>query len=134
MQRNLTALIGISVVVAFIALVIVMRPKPGGDVAFPPELAQGWEWVEDKGCAVCHSLDGAPSVGPSWKDVWGSQRHFTDGSSAVFDADYVRQSITDPAARVLAGYQNLMVPVVVTDAELDQLIMVLQFLAAPQEL
>jgi cytochrome c oxidase subunit 2 len=64
-------------------------------------------WVE-KGCKTCHTDDGTAGTGPSWKDVFGSQRTFADGSTRVADEDYLRESIVNPGAHIVAGFQNVM--------------------------
>ena len=63
---------------------------------------------EKQGCSVCHSIDGTRIVGPSWKGIFGKQESFVDGSSLTIDENYLRQSITDPTAKVVAGYTPSM--------------------------
>lgn len=74
--------------------------------------------AEARGCVACHSLDGARGIGPSWRGSWGAQRRFADGSTAVVDADYLREAMQEPAARVVEGFDNVMLPTGFTDAEL----------------
>ena len=38
----------------------------------------------------------------------GRERVFTDGSAAVSDSSYVHESILDPTAKVVEGFQPLM--------------------------
>jgi len=59
-------------------------------------------------CAVCHNLSDAKLVGPGWKGLFGSSRKFTDGSSAVADENYVRESILAPNAKVVAEFAPAM--------------------------
>ncbi|MFI4898059.1 MAG: c-type cytochrome [Phycisphaerales bacterium JB059] len=61
-------------------------------------------------CATCHSVDGSNNIGPSWKDLYGAQRSFNDGSSLVADDNYIRESIYNPGAKIVQGYQNQMTP------------------------
>jgi cytochrome c oxidase subunit 2 len=63
---------------------------------------------ENKGCATCHSLDGLRGQGPSWKGIWGQTHRGTDGKDYVVDANYVRQSILQPQAVVVLGYEPIM--------------------------
>ncbi len=64
------------------------------------------------GCAACHSLEGKDMahVGPTWKGLFGSERdYFTAGKKkghAVVDAAYLRESILDPSAKIVAGYER----------------------------
>lgn len=73
----------------------------------PPAQA-GAEMVKKFGCAMCHSIDGSSGTGPSFKDVFGHQMQMTDGSSVVADENYIRESIMDPQAKIVAGYQGVM--------------------------
>jgi cytochrome c oxidase subunit 2 len=129
------ALLEITATAAFVlvAVMIFLRQKQGLDPALPPEVAQAVAMVEDKGCPACHSRDGSAGVGPTWQGSWGSVRHFGDDSSAVFDAVYLRQSVTDPGAKVVPGFQNLMLPVALSDAEFQQLEALLRYLAQPAD-
>jgi cytochrome c oxidase subunit II len=63
---------------------------------------------ENRGCATCHSLDGTRGQGPSWKGIFGQTHQFADGSSAVVDENYIRQSILEPQAHVVQGYEPIM--------------------------
>jgi cytochrome c oxidase subunit 2 len=63
---------------------------------------------ENRGCATCHSLDGSRGQGPSWKGIWGQTHQFTDGTSAVVDENYVRQSIVEPHSQVVMGFESIM--------------------------
>lgn len=90
--------------------------KPGdfakGDWAKPDPNKKPWERGEllykGRGCAGCHSVDGASGTGPTWKGLFGSNRAFTSGESAVADENYLRQSILEPMAHVVSGYQPVM--------------------------
>lgn len=70
------------------------------------------EWGEllygRRGCSGCHSVDGTKLVGPSFKDLYGSQHALTTGENQVVDENYVRESIIAPKAKVVAGYQPVM--------------------------
>ena len=54
-------------------------------------------------CSGCHSIDGTPKTGPSFKDSWGNVRE-TDKGSITMDENYVRESIEYPNAVVVNGY------------------------------
>lgn len=76
------------------------------------------------GCWSCHSLDGTAGTGPSFKGIFGQPVQFQDGTSAVVDENYVRESILDPQAKVVRGYQPVMNTYrgVLTDEEISALI------------
>lgn len=77
----------------------------------PSDLAPA-EWgeqlVQEQGCMTCHSTDGTRLVGPTWQGLFGSNRQFTDGSSAEADENYLRTSIINPNDVVVEGYQPVM--------------------------
>jgi cytochrome c oxidase subunit II len=73
-----------------------------------PPVELGKRTYDIKGCKQCHSLDSEAGTGPSWKDMFGSERKFADGSTRVADEDYIRESILNPGKEVLAGYDNVM--------------------------
>ncbi len=67
----------------------------------------GQQLFTQKGCATCHrGVSG--SMGPALAGVFGRERTFADGSKAVADEAYLRQSILSPQAHVVAGYQPVM--------------------------
>lgn len=64
---------------------------------------------EQQGCQTCHSLDGSPKVGPTWKDLYGKENHpMADGSTVTADEDYLYEAIVEPGAKIVEGYQNVM--------------------------
>ncbi len=71
--------------------------------------ALGRAMYSAKGCASCHSVDGAAGTGPTWKNLYGYERPLTDGSSVVADENYIRESIYVPAAKIHQGYPNQMI-------------------------
>jgi cytochrome c oxidase subunit 2 len=56
-------------------------------------------------CATCHTLDGTSLVGPSLKGIGDRAATQVAGLSAE---DYIRQSILDPSAHLVEGYDDLM--------------------------
>lgn len=88
-----------------------------------PPIELGEKLYTQYGCSACHSLDGRPMVGPSWKGLYGSQRQFTDGTTASADENYLRTSITMPANDIVQGYNNVMPSFAyLSEKELDGLI------------
>ncbi|PWN07345.1 c-type cytochrome [Rhodohalobacter mucosus] len=59
-------------------------------------------------CNACHSVDGSAVVGPSFAGLYESERNFTDGTSAIADDAYITESIVQPDAKIVEGYQNVM--------------------------
>lgn len=71
-------------------------------------IALGELQATKKGCITCHSTDGTPKVGPTWKGIFGTERKFTDGTTAKVDENYLRQSILEPNAQIVEGYTPAM--------------------------
>jgi len=78
--------------------------QPGGPAVSMADA--GRAIFETQGCASCHTGD-SPR-GPSLAGIAGSQQKLADGQTVVVDDAYLRQSILDPSARVVAGYQPIM--------------------------
>ncbi|MEM9367803.1 MAG: cytochrome c oxidase subunit II, partial [Planctomycetota bacterium] len=76
-----------------------------GDV---PMVEWGERLYKQRGCAGCHSIDGSKLVGPSFLNLYGSEHGLTDGSNISVDAQYIRESIINPKAKIVAGYPNVM--------------------------
>lgn len=60
------------------------------------------------GCETCHSLDGSRLEGPSFKGIFGKPVRLADGRTVTADENYIRRSILEPQADVVAGYQPVM--------------------------
>ena len=69
--------------------------------------ANGEQLFKDLACVTCHTSDGK-GRGPSLVNVAGSTVKLTDGRSVVADDTYLRESILNSQAKIVAGYQPLM--------------------------
>jgi cytochrome c oxidase subunit 2 len=58
-------------------------------------------------CANCHKADGTGRC-PSLVGLFGKTVQLADGNKVVADEAYIRESILQPAAKVVAGYQPVM--------------------------
>ncbi|HEY0455357.1 MAG TPA: DUF6797 domain-containing protein [Verrucomicrobiae bacterium] len=76
--------------------------------AIPQTTEEGKKVAELMGCVACHSADGSTlgKVGPSWKGLFGRERKFSDGTKAIADELYIRQSIREPQAKIVAGFDK----------------------------
>lgn len=71
----------------------------------------GAKLAKEKGCLGCHSLDGSPGVGPSFKGIYGKpQRVIKDNKLVTVTVDdaFLRESIVAPTATVVEGFQPIM--------------------------
>jgi len=84
----------------------------------------GAKLYQSKACFTCHSVDGTISVGPSFKGVFGKTERLSDGSQNTVDENYIRESILNPQAKIVQGFQPVMPTYQGTlkDKEIDALI------------
>jgi len=63
---------------------------------------------EKKGCVACHTTDGSPRVGPSFKGSFGTETAMADGSKIKVDENYIRESLLYPQAKSRPGFPPSM--------------------------
>jgi len=71
-----------------------------------PEL--GAKLYNSRACFTCHSTDGSAKVGPSFKGLFGKQEQLADGTTVTVDEEYLRESMLQPNAKVVQGFQPVM--------------------------
>lgn len=85
----------------------------------------GLQLIEDEGCTVCHTMDGSPLVGPTFKGMFGmKQRVLTDGKEMeiTIDETYIRKSIIEPNADVVKGFEPIMPEISLTESQITWII------------
>jgi cytochrome c oxidase subunit 2 len=70
-------------------------------------VATGEKLFERFACNTCH-LSNGKGRGPSLYGVYSSKVQLADGSTVAADDAYIRESILNPRAKIVAGYQPLM--------------------------
>jgi cytochrome c oxidase subunit II len=111
-----------------IGSVIAMEPEDfqawlsGGGASESP-VAAGQKLFQDLACITCHTGD-ATARGPQLTNLYNSTVRLQDGSSVTADDSYIRESIVNPRAKVVAGFQPIMPTFqgLVTEEQLLQLI------------
>jgi cytochrome c oxidase subunit 2 len=78
-----------------------------GTTASGDPVAVGERLYNDLACSTCHLPDGK-GRGPSYNGVYGSQVKLAGGSTVLADDNYIRESILQPNAKIVAGYQPVM--------------------------
>lgn len=111
------------------AQTLVSTAKPGQDSV----LEKGRQLVEQYGCSACHSQDGSTRLGPTWKGLYGRTEQFADGSSALVDEAYLKESILKPQARLVQGYPPVMVAYTLNDDELTAVVTLIKSLGGAQQ-
>ncbi|MBN2500599.1 MAG: cytochrome c oxidase subunit II [Anaerolineales bacterium] len=70
----------------------------------------GKRWVNQYGCLSCHSLDGSSGTGPTWQGLMTGTEMMDDGTPINVDAIYLHESIVDPNAKIVEGFQPNVMP------------------------
>lgn len=73
-----------------------------------PAAVRGETLAIETGCFACHTIDGTPSAGPTWKGLAGSSRPLESGETVTADDAYLTLSIIDPNSQVLEGFNPVM--------------------------
>ena len=79
-------------------------------------------------CAGCHSINGTKVVGPTFKGLWGRQESLADGSKVEVDENYLRESILNPNAKIVAGFQPGQMPVFAGALKEDEISAIIEFI------
>jgi cytochrome c oxidase subunit II len=102
----------------------------GGASGSPAQ--EGEKLFQSLACVTCHRADSG-ARGPRLDGLFGRTVRLTGGATAVADADYIRESILNPTAKVVEGYQPIMPTFqgLVSEEGVMQLVAYIQSLQAP---
>jgi len=78
-----------------------------GTSASGDPVSVGEKLYTDLACSTCHLPDGK-GCGHSYFGVYGSHVKLADGSTVLADENYIRESILQPNAKIVAGFQPVM--------------------------
>ncbi|MFL6308164.1 MAG: cytochrome c oxidase subunit II [Candidatus Sulfotelmatobacter sp.] len=70
---------------------------------------QGQQLFEQNGCSTCHLLDSQGRC-PILRGVYNKPVQLDDGRTVIADDSYIRESILDPNAKVVSGFQPNIMP------------------------
>jgi cytochrome c oxidase subunit 2 len=70
-------------------------------------VAAGRKLYQDLACSTCHRAD-TPERGPVLTNLFGRAVQLQGGGSVVADEAYIRESIVNPRAKIVAGFQPTM--------------------------
>jgi cytochrome c oxidase subunit 2 len=120
-----------------IGKVIAMEPPDfqawlSGGRAEDSPVAAGAKLFQDLVCHTCHMGD-TQGRGPVLTGVFGNPVQLQGGGTVIADEAYIRESIVNPQAKVVAGYQPVMPTFqgLVTEEQLLQLIAYVRSLSQP---
>jgi glucose/arabinose dehydrogenase/mono/diheme cytochrome c family protein len=87
-----------------------LSPRPvAAEGATTVSAAEGRRIYQLYGCMACHAIDDSTvtRLGPTWKGLFGSSRTYAKGVlRTTADEAYLRESILEPAAKVVSGYER----------------------------
>ena len=84
-------------------------------------LAQsGQEVAQASGCMGCHNFTDN-SIGPTWKGLFGKTQTLANGQTVLVDAAYLKESILNPAAKLVKGFAPIMPAMQLTDLQITAL-------------
>lgn len=108
-----------------------MGPAPGQSLA-----DYGEQLYTQKACVTCHSVDGRPGTGPTFLGKFGKTEQMVTGEMVLIDENYLRESILDPRARIVKGYEPVMPTYqgLLNDVQLDALIAYIKSLSKSENL
>ena len=106
----------------------------------PVSADEGRRLYRAYGCIACHAIDDSSltKLGPTWKGLYGSERRFSGGVVRVTaDEAYLRQSILEPAAKIVEGYERGEVGMpsyagVLSESQIQSLILFIKSLSLNQ--
>jgi cytochrome c oxidase subunit 2 len=84
----------------------------------------GASLYQKKACITCHKIDGTRLTGPPLNGIFGHEVALADGRTVLVDENYIRKSILEPRADLVAGYEPVMPTYqgLLKDKELDALV------------
>jgi cytochrome c oxidase subunit II len=71
---------------------------------------QGQQLYEQHGCSTCHLLD-QQGRGPNLRGLYNKPVYLRDGRIVIADDAYIRESILDPNAKIVASFEPDIMPV-----------------------
>jgi cytochrome c oxidase subunit 2 len=76
-------------------------------------------------------MDGSAKTGPTLLGIYGREEQMADGSTIVADENYIRESILEPNARIVAGFEPVM-PTYQGRLSDDEIMAIIEYLKAPE--
>jgi cytochrome c2 len=119
----------------FESIKVDLTPRVSKPAATPITVEEGQKIASLMGCTACHASDNnmAGKVGPPWKGLFASERKFKDAEPAIADEAYLRESILDPSAKIVLGFEKNDTGMpsyagVLTDSQIEALILYIKTL------
>jgi cytochrome c553 len=117
--------------VAALAIALSACGSDDSAVALTPAGEAGRDVTIENGCASCHGTNGEGNVGPAFVGLFGSTVELDDGTTVVADEAYIIESIKDPGAKRVEGYNLPMPQTNLSDDEIASVVDYIRELATP---
>jgi len=119
-----------------IGSVIVMEPREfdnwlSGNTGNITPAAAGQQLYQTLGCASCHGANGEGGRGPTLAGAFGKMTPLQSGDSVRADEAYIRESIINPQAKLVAGFGPIM-PTFQGQVSEDQLVQLMAYIKSLQ--
>jgi cytochrome c oxidase subunit 2 len=76
--------------------------------AAPLSMADKGKAIFNKvGCTACHNPDHTAKVGPGLAGIYGHDQPLTGGQSVKVDENYLHESILNPQAKIVKGFESV---------------------------
>ncbi len=103
----MTFLAGLAAVAGLVGTTAACSSAP--ELTLSASAQEGKTLYDTNGCASCHGANGAGGVGPALAGIAGTNIVLSDGSSVLADRAYLIESILQPQAQLVDGY-NIKMP------------------------
>jgi cytochrome c oxidase subunit 2 len=116
--------------------VIVMEPREfddwlSGNTGGTTPAVAGQQLYQTLGCASCHGTTGEGGRGPTLAGAFGKMTPLESGQSVRVDEAYIRESILNPQAKLVAGFGPIM-PTFQGQISEDQLVQLIAYIKSLQ--
>jgi cytochrome c oxidase subunit 2 len=112
--------------------VIVMEPREfddwlSGNTGSMTPATAGQQLYQTLGCASCHGANGEGGRGPTLAGIFGNNQSLQTGGTVRVDEGYIRESILNPQAKLVAGFGPIM-PTFQGQVSEDQLVQLIAYI------
>ncbi|HEY8186761.1 MAG TPA: cytochrome c oxidase subunit II [Pyrinomonadaceae bacterium] len=119
-----------------IGSVIVMQPTEfdnwlSGNASQQSPAVAGQQLFQSLGCVSCHGANGEGGRGPALAGLFGRKVTLTNNQTVTADEGYIRESIENPQAKLVAGFGPIM-PTFQGQVTPEQLIQIISFIKSLQ--
>jgi cytochrome c oxidase subunit II len=112
--------------------IIVMEPREfddwlSGNTGNTTPAVAGQQLYQTLGCASCHGASGEGGRGPNLTGIFGKDQALQSGESVRVDEGYIRESITNPQAKLVVGFGPIM-PTFQGQVSEDQMVQLIAYI------